>query len=189
MEAIVGGREDAYEELMDRKAGPLFGLAYRILGDREEARDVVQLTFLRVWEHRGRYNGRYSVNTWIYRIATNLAIDVLRSRQVRTAQAEPVRDHMLRLVGHRSDMEGLLKKEVLGILRDLATGLSPRQRLAFVLREMEGLSTRETATVLDCRESTVRNHLFVARKYLQDEVRRRFPEYLPDAGEVGEEGP
>jgi RNA polymerase sigma-70 factor (ECF subfamily) len=189
MAAILDGREDAYEELMDRKAGPLFGLAYRMLGDREEARDIVQLTFLRVWEHRDRYNGRYSVNTWIYRIATNLAIDVLRSRQVRSAQADPVRDHMLRLVGHRSDLESVLRREVLGILRDLATGLSRKQRLAFLLREMEGLSTRETAAILDCQESTVRNHLFIARKYLQEEVRRRFPEYAPDSGNPGRNEP
>ena len=177
MAAVATGDEAAFGELMDRKTKPLLGLAYRMVGDREEAKDLVQLTFLKVWEHRDRYDSGFSVNTWIYRITTNLAIDLLRSRQVRGHQAERVRQHMLRLVSRRSDLEGLFRQEVMVILRDLASGLSRKQRLAFLLREVEGLSSREVAAILDCRESTVRNHLFAARKYLRREVRLRFPEY------------
>jgi RNA polymerase sigma-70 factor (ECF subfamily) len=177
MAAVAADDEAAFAELMDRKTKPLLGLAHRMVGDREEAKDLVQLTFLRVWEHRTRYDGGFSVNTWIYRITTNLAIDLLRSRQVRGHQAEPVRHHLMRLVSRRSDLESLFRREVMGILRDLAEGLSKKQRLAFLLREVEGLSSKEVAEILECRESTVRNHLFVARKYLRHEVRRRFPEY------------
>jgi RNA polymerase sigma-70 factor (ECF subfamily) len=180
MAAVVAGHESAFEELMDRKSKPLLGLAYRIVGDREEAKDLVQLTFLRVWEHRARFDGSFSVNTWIYRITTNLAIDLLRSRQVRGSQAEPVRQHLMRLVGRRSDLEGLFRQEVMTILRDLASGLSKKQRLAFLLREVEGLSSKQVAEILECRESTVRNHLFVARKFLRREVRRRYPEYVSE---------
>jgi RNA polymerase sigma-70 factor (ECF subfamily) len=180
MEAVTAGDEGAFGELMDRKTRPLLGLAHRMVGDREEAKDLVQLTFLRVWEHRSRYDGSFSVNTWIYRITTNLAIDLLRSRQVRGNQAEPVRHHMMRLVSRRSDFEGLFRREVMSILRDLAAGLSKKQRLAFLLREVEGLSSKEVAEILECGESTVRNHLFVARKYLRREVRRRFPEYASE---------
>ena len=177
MAATGGGNEAAFEELVGRKTKSLLALAFRMLGDREEAKDIVQLTFLRVWEHRARYDGSFSVNTWIYRIATNLGIDLLRARKVRGQQAEPVRHHMMRLIGRRTDLEKVFRREVLDILRDLASGLSERQRLAFLLREVEGLSSREVAAVLGCQESTVRNHLFVARKFLQHEVHRRFPEY------------
>jgi RNA polymerase sigma-70 factor (ECF subfamily) len=180
MASVIDGDEVAFEELMDRKTRPLLGLAHRMVGDREEAKDLVQLTFLRVWEHRSRYDGRFSVNTWIYRITSNLAIDLLRSRQVRGNQAEPVRHHMIRLVSRRSDLESLFQREVMGILRDLAAGLSEKQRLAFLLREVEGLSSKEVAEILECGESTVRNHLFVARKYLRREVCRRFPEYASE---------
>jgi len=189
MAAVIAGNEAAFEELMDRKSKPLLGLAYRIVGDREEAKDLVQLTFLRVWEHRARFDGSFSVNTWIYRITTNLAIDLLRSRQVRGHQAEPVRQHLMRLVGRRSNLEGLFRDEVMTILRNLASGLSKKQRLAFLLREVEGLSSKQVAEILECRESTVRNHLFVARKFLRREVRRRYPEYVAEfrsaAGEIG----
>ncbi len=63
------------------------------------------------------------------------------------------------------------------ILRELAAGLTERQRLVFLLRELEGLSSREVAEILGCRASTVRNHLFTARKHLREELKRRYPEY------------
>ncbi len=75
LERLRGGDERALDELVERKARPLLQLARRILGDSEEARDVVQLTFIRAWQNREKFNRRWSPNTWLYRIATNLAID------------------------------------------------------------------------------------------------------------------
>ena len=178
------GRDDeaAFGELMQRKTRPLLGLVTRVVGDREEARDLVQLTFLRVWENRLKFDCRWSPNTWLYRIATNLSIDLLRARATRRSKLEPVRHHLYRVIGgvRRGHHEELLQGEILAILRDLASGLSDRQRLAFLLLQVEGLPTRQVAEILGCRESTVRNHLFAARKALKRELCRRFPEYAPE---------
>ena len=94
LRGIRAGDEMALDELIVRKTGPLVQLAFRILGDREEARDVVQVAFFKVWENRDRFDDRWSPNTWIYRIVNNLAIDHLRSRQSRERQVEPVRQHL-----------------------------------------------------------------------------------------------
>jgi RNA polymerase sigma-70 factor (ECF subfamily) len=179
LSALARDDEEAFDELMRRKAPPLLGLATRMVGDREEARDIVQLTFLRVWEHRRRFDEQWSPNTWLYRIATNLAIDYLRAEGGRRDKAEPVRRHWFEIVGrHRhADPAELDRREVEAILAKLATGLSERQRAVFLLRELEGLSSAEVAQVLGCRESTVRNHLFAARKHLRRELRERYPEY------------
>lgn len=176
--AVGRGDREAFAELVDRKTRQLLQLAYRIVGDREEAKDLVQLAFLRVWEHRRRYNPRWSPNTWLYRITTNLGIDYLRARATRQKKAEPVRHH-LRSVHRRPEagFESVMAREVLAILRDLAGDLSDRQRKAFWLREVEGMSSKEVADVLSCAESTVRNHLFAARLKLRRELSRRFPEY------------
>lgn len=177
--------EQAFSELIERKTPPLLRLAARMLGDREEARDVVQLTFLRVWEKRARFDERWSANTWLYRIATNLAIDHLRSRRGRQERAEPLRHHVLGLVEGRRSMAlaDLQQREVARILDELSAELTERQRLVFLLREVEGLSSPEVARIIGCRESTVRNHLFTARKHLRRELVRRFPEYTPGGEE------
>jgi RNA polymerase sigma-70 factor (ECF subfamily) len=179
--AVRDGDEQALDELIERKTRPLLQLAYRILGDREEARDVVQVTFFKVWENRARFDERWSPNTWIYRIASNVAIDQLRARQSRERAAEPMRHHLREVAAGRSAADGADREhgEVMAVFRDLATGLSDKQRVIFVLREIEGLSSHETAVVVGCRESTVRNHLFNARRTLRRELLRRYPEYAP----------
>ena len=171
--------EAALNELIDRKTRPLLQLAQRILGDAEEARDVVQVTFFKVWENRRKFDDRWSPNTWIYRIASNLAIDHLRARRSREKGSEPVRQHLRQVADGRSarDLSRLEQGEVAAIFRELATGLSEKQRLVFLLREVEGLSSQEVAEIAGCRESTVRNHLFNARKQLRRELVRRYPEY------------
>ena len=90
-----------------------------------------------------------------------------------------MRQHLLHLAdsGSERDLARLQQAEVGAIFRELAQGLSEKQRLVFLLRELEGLSSQEVAEVVGCRESTVRNHLFNARKYLRRELLKRYPEY------------
>jgi RNA polymerase sigma-70 factor, ECF subfamily len=181
-ELLINLRKDdemALDELIGRKTKPLLQMVGRILGDAEEARDVVQMTFFKVWENRRKFDERWSPNTWIYRIASNLAIDHLRSRRSRERHQEPTRVHLRQVAdqdAHR-DLSQLQQGEVAAIFRELAAGLSGKQRSVFVLREIEGLSSPEVAAILRCRESTVRNHLFNARKHLRRELRLRYPEY------------
>jgi RNA polymerase sigma-70 factor, ECF subfamily len=183
--AVRDGDEAALNELIGRKTKPLLQLCQRILGgDVEEARDVVQVTFFKVWESRRKFDDRWSPNTWIYRIASNLAIDHLRSRKSRERSHEPVRQHLRQVADSRAsrDLSRLQQSEVAAIFRDLSAGLSEKQRMVFLLREIEGLSSPEVAEILDCRESTVRNHLFNARKYLRKELLVRYPEYAGSWG-------
>jgi RNA polymerase sigma-70 factor (ECF subfamily) len=177
--AIRDGDEAALNELIGRKTKALLQLCQRILGDLEEARDVVQVTFFKVWENRRKFDDRWAPNTWIYRIASNLAIDHLRSRKCREKSQEPVRQHLQQVADTRSrrDLARLQRSDVATIFRELSAGLSEKQRVIFLLRELEGLSCSEVAAILNCRESTVRNHLFNGRKYLRRELLRRYPEY------------
>lgn len=178
--------EMALDELVGRKTGPLLQVAYRILGNMEDARDVAQVTFLRMWENRDRYDGRFSPNTWIYRIATNLAIDMLRSKKSRDRVAEPVRLHLSSAAEERAqgELSGLEGSEVMRIFQELAADLTEKQRLVFLLREVEGMSSQEVAEIAGCRESTVRNHLFNARRQLRGALVERYPEYASRSAEV-----
>jgi RNA polymerase sigma-70 factor (ECF subfamily) len=193
--AVRDSDEGAFNELIGRKTRPLMQLVQRILGDTEEARDVVQVTFFKVWENRSKFDLRWSPNTWIYRIASNLAIDHLRSRRSREKSDEPVRLHLRQVADNNNvdgDLDRLQQGEVAAIFRELAAELSEKQRMAFLLKEVEGLSSTEVAELMSCRESTVRNHLFNARRYLRRELAKRYPEYaagfsLPETSEISEE--
>ena len=174
------GDEEAFAKLIRRHSGGLHRAVARILADDTEAWDVVQMAFLKAWQRLDRYNSRYSFSTWLYRIGTNLAIDLLRSRSSRERTHKAHTEHRLRLVGSGEGAGSRVdNSEADRILSQIVGVLTPHQRSAFVLREMQGLDTAEVAEVLGCSATTVRNHIFQARKALRREMRARFPEYLP----------
>jgi len=178
------GDMDAFALLVERRTPGLVAFLRRMLGDVEDARDVAQLTFVKVWQNLRKYDASFAFSTWLFRIAGNLAIDALRSRGSRTR----TETESFRLVrGGAADdsaVTGLARDEIRRVFEACSTVLSEKQKLVFVLREFEERDNAEIAVVLSCRESTVRNHLFQARRLLRAEITRRFPEYVPDRGEV-----
>ena len=138
------------------------------------------MAFVRAWQGLDRYDERWSFSTWLYRIGTNLAIDLLRSRTSREKAHRAGAEHRFRVVGEMPPASELADhREVDRLFDELVGCLTPQQRSAFVLRELQGLDTADVAKALGCTTTTVRNHVFQARKLLREELARRFPEYLP----------
>ena len=174
------GDSVAFETLVVRKTPAVVSVARRIIGDAEEARDVAQLVFLRVWDSLARYDEKYSFNTWLYKIATNLSIDFLRANRSRE-KAHGATLHLVRRREASIEDEATLSLEASQVARlfeTVSSGLTEKQKAAFVLRELEDLDSSEVAAALGCRESTVRNHLFNARKALQKRLRKDYPSLL-----------
>jgi len=170
----------SFEALVVRKTPAVVSLARRIVGNGEDARDVAQMVFLRVWNEVHRYDDRYSLNTWLYRIATNLAIDFLRSSR-RRERAHGATLHLVREREERTAADATRvaeDAELTRLFESVSGSLSEKQKAAFVLKEMEDLETREIADILGCGESTVRNHLFNARRILRREIHRLYPEFV-----------
>jgi RNA polymerase sigma-70 factor (ECF subfamily) len=170
----------SFETLVTRKTPTVVSLARRIVGNAEDARDVAQMVFLRVWGEIHRYDERYSLNTWLYRIATNLSIDFLRSARSRD-RAHRATLHLVREREERTAADAVQTaeaRELAQLFEIVSERLSEKQKAVFVLKEMEDLETHEIAGILGCGESTVRNHLFNARKILRREMERLFPEFL-----------
>src|ERR1700693_660820 len=167
----------SFEALVSRKTAAVVSVARRIVSDSEDARDVAQLVFLRVWEQLDRYDEKYSFNTWIYRIATNLAIDFLRSSRSR----QRAHGAILHVVRMREELTAAQKTrpaedhELAHLFQEVSGRLSGKQKAAFILREIEDRDTREIAEILGCGESTVRHHLFNARRILRREIEKLYP--------------
>lgn len=176
VEAALQGETTAFEEIVRRKTGKVYGLCYRIAGNAEDAKDISQLVFVKLWENLEKYDAGFAFDTWLYRMVTNVGIDFLRSRQSR----EQAVSASLRLVKTSADEQqsvGLQRKEVEQIFQEVTATLSEKQKVIFVMREMQDIPSAEISRILGCRESTVRNHLFNARKIMQQQLQRKFPEY------------
>jgi len=176
VQTIREGDELAFEQLVRRKTSKVYALCYRVIGNAEDAKDISQLVFIKLWENLEKYDPQYAFDTWLYRMVTNVAIDFMRNKQSR----ENAVNSNLRLVKTSSDAEQgtiVQRKEVESVFNSVSQVLSPKQKTIFVMNQMDDLSSSEIAKVLGCRESTVRNHLFNARKLMQQQLRKRFPEY------------
>ena len=176
VEQIRQGDDGAFETLVRRKTSKVYGLCYRVIGNGEDAKDISQLVFLKLWENIEKYDPQYAFDTWLYRMVTNVAIDFMRNKHSRDNAV----NSNLRLVKTSVDPEQTVtvqRKEVESVFNVVSNVLSPKQKTIFVMSEMEDLRSSEIAKILGCRESTVRNHLFNARKLMQQQLKRRFPEY------------
>lgn len=186
----AAGAIEAFEVLVERRRERIFWITYHVVGDMELARDVTQEVFLRLFRVIHRYRSGASFDAWLYRIAFNLAIDTLRRERPNreTSPLDQVTDSGPAATDssfHAATAlpEDLRAREVRRIFAELSSRLPKKQRLAFIMREIEGLPTAEVARVLRTTESTVRNQVLQARRTLQEELRRRFPEYCPTARE------
>ena len=176
VEQIRQGDDGAFETLVRRKTSKVYGLCYRVIGNGEDAKDISQLVFLKLWENLEKYDPTYAFDTWLYRMVTNVAIDFMRNKQSRDNAVNST----LRLVKTSAEAEqGVVvqRKEVENVFNDVSAVLSPKQKTIFIMNQMEDLPSAEIAKILGCRESTVRNHLFNARKLMQQQLQKRYPEY------------
>lgn len=185
--------EAAVEALMGEYAARVFGLALRITGNRQDAEEVLQDVFWRVLENIGSFRGDSRLSTWIYRIAANTALLKVRGRpkhqhvpleeELGPAMTE---DGMIaeRIVDWTSlPSDELERKELAQRLEEAINGLYPEYRTAFVLRDIEGLSTEEAAAVLGLSVAAMKSRLHRARLFLRKEladyVTARYPTAQP----------
>jgi RNA polymerase sigma-70 factor, ECF subfamily len=174
------GDARAFEELVLLKRERVVRTAYQITGDLEDARDVAQWVFVRLWKVLRRFDPGRRFDTWLYRITVNAAIDLLREKGPRGAIQSLAEDSAPLVAGDSGAAERSLDlQELQRAFLHLAARLAPKQRAAFVLREIEGLTTEEVARSLGVRESTVRNHLLQARRILRAGLEREYPGLVP----------
>jgi len=176
------GDYQAFDLLVSRHERPLYATAWHLTHNHHDAQDVVQNAFLSAMEHLAEFRGESSFATWVTRIAVNFALKVLRGRrQHPTAALEsaggdgeaiPIPEY---IADWRSDpAQAVQRRELKAILDDAVAGLGEGLRLVFVLRDVQGLSVRQTAEVLGLSENNVKVRLLRARLALREVLTRRF---------------
>ncbi len=184
LERLRAGEREAFEQLVIRFHRNIYGLLYRLLGDREEARDATQETFLKVYRHIGRFRGECELKTWIYRIALNQAANWhrwWRRNGDRILSFDSLRDET-----HAGSLENLadpqadpeqqaIAREEERLLADALARIKPVFRTALLLRDVEGLTYEEIAATLQVSVGTVKSRIARGRELLRRELRRIRP--------------
>lgn len=160
------GDPDAFRVLVERHGRSLFRLAYRMTGNQQDAEDVVQESFLRAFKQLHRFDERASFGTWLYRIAANCSLDLMRSRNRRGEHGDPELAST-EPSGEPSPERMALSGEVRERLAEAMDELSPTERAAFVLRHFEGMCIEEIGAALDCQPGAAKHSVFRAVQKLR----------------------
>jgi RNA polymerase sigma-70 factor, ECF subfamily len=181
-EAQTGSRT-AFEELVRRYDRDVLRLALNLMKRPEDARDVYQEAFLKVYRNLHRFRFECSFYTWLYRIVTNVCLDQLRRRQARPEdqapelsagrQDEGITDFFERQREHRPTLDPerrLVGKEIQARIAVAMERLSPRERIVFEMKHYQGLKLRAIGEALGTTEETVKNSLFRATRKLRSQL-------------------
>jgi RNA polymerase sigma-70 factor, ECF subfamily len=171
------GDEAAFEELVRQHQEPLLRFAHRIVGDLDEASDVAQETFVRAYERIGAFRGGSSLYTWLYRIAYNQAISLLRRRKVRRffrlGHSEDVSAGVaLQLIDTHDVAAQVEQTQFVQQIERAIEALPPRQRAIFTMRHFDGMSHAQIAQVVGRSEGAIRAGYFHAVRKLRIAARR-----------------
>ncbi len=161
IEACLHGDRHAFDTLVDRYEGPLFGAAYRITGSVDDAMDATQNAFVNAYEKLHTFDPTYRFFSWIYRIAVNQSLNMVARRRDKAAFDEdaPTADPNPSEVFESTEARGHLKQALLE--------LEPHYRAVIVLKHLEGFTYREIGELLEIPEKTVKSRLFTARQSLR----------------------
>ena len=174
------GSEKAYRELLGRFQRPVFSIIYRMIRDREQAEDLAQETFVRVFNNIDRYDPRFKFSSWIFKIATNLTIDWIRRKELDTVSidgsrnavtAEQIEATSITIASTDENPEELLEAKELGEEIEGAIGkLRPEYKAAILLRHVEGREYQEIAEILSLPLGTVKTYIHRGRNELRDQL-------------------
>lgn len=185
LEALRNGDRAEFARLVETYSPMIYRLGLKMLNNPQDAEYILQETFINAYKHIGNFDGRSNVSTWLYRIATNEALMSLRRKHPEiisfekptTYESEP--QEPLQIVDWCClPEEEFLTAEVRDRLNEAAARLPANLRVVFVLRDIEGLSTRETSQVLDISEMAVKTRLSRARLRLREDLSEYFDKLM-----------
>jgi len=173
------GDQHAFAEIVSLYKDKLYQLAYRMTGNRQEAEDVVQETFLRVYKNLDQFDDKQKFSTWIYRIATNQCIDRLRKKRkvysldAESSEHEGLDGYDMMPSDNRTPESELLLSETQILVQKALETLPPKYKSVMILRYMQDLSLQEIAEVLDMPVTTVKTRVHRGREFMRKRLEHK----------------
>jgi len=185
IERAKNGDKPAFRELVERHQRRAFAIALGLVRDENDAREIVQEAFLRVYRGLDAFNGQSSFFTWLYRIVTNLSIDLMRKPARREAEFDDSREikdeldiPLLARIDGADPQDVVRRAEIRERIQSALDALPPYHRGVILMREIEGMSYEEMAQAMGVSKGTIMSRLFHARQKLQRALSDCYAEQL-----------
>ena len=162
------GDLSAFEAILKNHQYYAYTVAFRVLTNDDDAKDVVQECFVRIWKNLGSYNMKVKFTTWMYKIVINLCYDKLRRRKMENERRETIDDAFVSGLDNPEKL--LTNKEQAEIIKHVSNRLPEKQRMVFVLRDLEELTTEEVSQIMEISVESVKTNLSIARKTIRTKL-------------------
>ena len=176
VERAKNGDTKAFEELMKRTQTNIYNLGLRLLGNKEDAADLMQETYIKAYENLNRFEGRSSFSTWLYRIATNNALMKLRKEKSKKVSIEELKkfgdkSYKIEISDWSENPSSYFKSaELKELLQKAIDSLPPKYKSVFILHDIEGLPLAEVAQILSLSVPAVKTRVHRSRMYLREKI-------------------
>lgn len=153
---------------------PVFRFSFKLVCNYDEAQDITQETFIRAWTHISDYTPKCRFSTWLYKITANLCYDLLRmrKREITCRQTGDIMSKPPDVLSEENPENTVINQELIHIIGLLTEELTPKQRLVFTLRELEGLENDEITIITGLDAAKIKSNLYLARKYIQERMKK-----------------
>jgi len=181
IEGAKKGDQSAFQKIVDKYRTQVASIAYKMVGDYEDAKDISQIVFVKTYQNLEDFDTTKKLSTWLYRITINASIDFIRKHK---KHKHELLDNIFgELREKKADVEKLYQSSLINwAIKSSMEALNPRQKAVFVLRDLEGLDIREVAQITGMPQATVRWYLHRARSKLRGELTKHHPQLLKKMG-------
>ncbi|MCD6221215.1 sigma-70 family RNA polymerase sigma factor [bacterium] len=183
VERAKNGDTKAFEELMKRTQTNIYNLGLRLLGNKEDAADLMQETYIKAYENLDRFEGRSSFSTWLYRIATNNALMKLRKEKNKKVSIDELKkfgdkSYKIEISDWSENPSSYFKSaELKEVLQKAIDSLPPKYKSVFILHDVEGLPLTEVAQILSLSVPAVKTRVHRSRMYLREKISEYIKKY------------
>jgi RNA polymerase sigma-70 factor, ECF subfamily len=171
----MDGDSSAFRMLVQQHQRFVYSVAFRLLSDKNDAEDITQEAFIRLWKNLRAYRTEVKLTTWLYKIVTNLCLDFLKASATRMSRGAIDSEKHQAPGGDHSDSD-VIYSELKDILNAAVERLTPKQKAVFVLRDMEGLNVEEVEAILDMSAGNIKSNLYYARLRVAEFVQHYYAE-------------
>jgi len=166
------GDSEAFRKLVEEYRSYVFSLSFRLLCNEDDANDAVQETFIRVWTHLQSFKSEMRFSTWLYKIATNVCYDRIKAlKRGNNLISLTLDDAILLNQPSLENIEAAVINDELGkIIKFITNELTPKQKLVFTLRDLEGLEVDEIVAITGLSPKKIKSNLYCARQYIREKL-------------------
>lgn len=166
------GHSLAFRYLVERHQHMTYTLAYRFLNNADDAKDIVQEAFIRIWKNLDQYKPEVKLSTWLYKITTNLCLDHIKSKYNQQKKNQVTEN--FEVASSNTPQKDMEQEELARFIHQAAQTLTTKQQAVFVLRDLHGLSTEEIEEALGMSKGNIKSNLYYARLAMQDKMKKIF---------------